>query len=419
MANAYAKLAGRDDVRPRPRNREDGDVAEIHGHEITKPTIKVIPMSSVTAEELRHLWRYRFYLGKLSLIVGHPGCGKSFLTTFLAAAVSRGSKLPLADGESFPAGDVVLLAAEDDPSDTIRPRLEAHGADLDRIHVVVCVESIGEDGKPLDRMLRFDLDIGRLATLLEQRQAEGRPIKLIVIDTLCSYWGKVDTFKSNEVRAVLGPLVELAAKHNVCIVGISHLNKGGHGPAVTRALGSMAIVGLARSAWLVCHDPDDPLAETGTSTRRLFLAVKSNLGPPQPGLAFEITDNGIVWTEQVGMTADRALAPPQRKREEKDKGHALREACEWLETRLGDSSEHESDVVRAEAKEAGISFGTFRRAKEDIGVISRKDRGLGGKWFLTLPPKDAQPPVDFEHDEHLEHVEHVTPIPDEFIGDTF
>jgi hypothetical protein len=139
-------------------------------------------------------------------------------------------------------------------------------------------------------------------------------------------------------------------------------------------------------------------------------------------LAFEITDNGIVWTEQVGMTADRALAPPQRKREEKDRGHALREAREWLETRLADGSEHESDVVRAEAKDAGISFSTFRRAKDEAGVISRKDRGLGGKWFIRLPPKDAQAPVDFEHvehDEHLEHVEHLTPIPDEFIDATF
>ena len=330
-----------------------------------KLSLDIKPMCDVEREDVSPLWPYRFYLGKLSIVAGHPGFGKSFFTHWLASRVSVGGRVPFQDA-NFPLGDVLLLASEDGPGDTIRPRLEACGADLTRIHVVEGVSEQTPEGKRIARMVRLDRDIAGLRQTLAQRRDEGRPVVLIVVDVLDSYLGKTDAWKSTEVRAVLGPFAAMAAEFNACVIGVSHLNKAGSGPAVTRAAGSMAFVGLARSAWLVCMDPEDVLAPTGTSNRRLLIQTKNNLSPAQRSLGFAITDAGLIFTDESDVTADAALARPDKRDDKKDRGGTLEACCDWLRTRLADGFEHPSDAVKDEAREAGHTFATFRRAKEEL-----------------------------------------------------
>jgi RecA-family ATPase len=337
-------------------------------------------MSDVKTEDVQPLWPLRFYRGKLNLLAGHPGLGKSYVSHWLAARVSVGGEVPFGDGERFPQGDVLLFAAEDGPGDTIKPRLVRCGADLSRIHVVEAVIEYDSKQQKIDRLAQLDRDIQQIKSLLSSRADSGRPIIAMVFDTIDSYLGKTDSHKSAEVRGVLGPLVALAAEFNICVIAISHLSKGGQGPAITRSLGSIAFVGLSRSAWLVTTDPDDPAAETGTSSRRLLLQVKNNLAPTQRGLVFHINERGIEWTEESSVTADRALAPVHKKKES-SKLHA---ACDWLSTRLAGGEAHESKLVMDEAKALGFARNMIFDARKAMDVKPFPD---DGKWFIRLVPK--------------------------------
>jgi AAA domain len=313
-----------------------------------------------------------------SLIAGEPGLGKSFLTLDLAARVTTGNPWPDGPHGFNEAGAVVLLSAEDDIADTIRPRLDRAGADVKQVNALQGVEFLGDKSRP--QMCRsFNLESDLQA--LEQAIVATADCRLVVIDPISSFLGKTDSHKNAEVRGVLAPLSALAAKHRVALVGVTHLNKCTGGKAINRVIGSIAFTGQARAAWLVT-------AAKGNTMRRLLLPVKNNLAEDVGGLAYSIIDGAVAWErDSVSISADDALAdePWNGGRTERD------DAAEWLRELLADGPMPQRDVAEA-AKANGISEATLRRAKAKAGIESRKQgNGRDARWTWRLPGQSDTP----------------------------
>lgn len=335
-------------------------------------------VSDVEAREIRWIWPGRIAVGKVTVIAGHPGLGKSQLTAFLAALVTTGGNWPNGDG-SAPLGSVIMLSCEDDIADTIRPRLEAAGADLTKVEVVEGVYSIS-GGR---NVFHVKNDMPHLEAALDRMEG----VKLIIIDPITAYLDGEDSHNTGDVRSALAPLQDLAMQRDIAVVVVSHLNKsGGNGRAVNAVTGSGAFVALSRGAFLVEKDADD-------SERRLLLPIKNNLAI-SPGLAFRIRekvlDSGIhapfleFENGTVDVTADEALA--QASGSKRSGSSALDDATLFLVEHLefGPMPAREmGDLAMA----AGISRKTLRKAHVELGVISRKDAGKNGGWIWSLPLK--------------------------------
>jgi hypothetical protein len=255
-------------------------------------------LSEVKPESVEWLWPGRLPKGKLSLIEGDPGTGKSTLTIDLAARVSVGGELP--DGMGCEAAGVVLVSAEDGPADTIRPRLDAAGADPSKVLALGLVS----DAEGHERLLSLPSDVPLLERGIERVGAG-----LVVIDPLVAFLPKnVDANKDQDVRRALAPLAGLAERTGAAVVAVRHLNKASGGNALYRGGGSIGIVGAARSALLVAKDPQD-------DARRVLAPQKSNLSQPAPSLAFSLenTANGAVrvaWRGESPLGESELLAAP-------------------------------------------------------------------------------------------------------------
>jgi len=345
------------------------------------PVPVLVRLSDVRAEPIRWLWPGRIAVGKLTLIAGDPGLGKSFLTLDIAARVSSGTPWPDSQDTANPAGGVVLLSAEDDLADTIRPRLDAAGADVFRIVFVSAVRAPNPDTggtRPVPFTLSADLPA------LEEAIEHIGGCRLVVIDPISAYLGggpRFDSHRNSDVRTVLAPLADLAARRGVAIVAVTHLRKG-EGPAMYRAMGSLAFVAAARAVWAVARDKDDP-----TGRRRLFLPVKNNLAGDQTGLAFALGQAAsgvpcVGWEpEPISISADDALSADRPA--DDDGGSALDEAVEWLREALADGPVQAKDVKR-QARWDAIAPRTLDRAKAQLKVIAAPD-GYRGPWVWRLP----------------------------------
>ena len=339
-------------------------------------------MSDIESKQISWLWPQRIARGKLTIIAGNPGLGKSQVTASIAAVVSTGGRWPV-DGQRCDRGDVIFLSAEDDPADTLRPRLEAAGADLTGVHVVDGVVK-GYAGTEVRQDRAFTLQSDLQA--LDERLSDLGEVALVVIDPISAYLGDTDSHKNAEVRSLLTPLAELASRHNVAIIGVSHLNKAAGTQALMRVLGSVAFVAAARAAYLVAADPED-------KSRRLLLPLKNNIGPDTGGLAFKIegatvpcgesslATSKVVWeSEAVNMTADDVVdsggagAVPK----------ATDEALGWLTQALSDGPVPSTEIFE-QAEACGISRATLRRASKRLGVVPKKS-GFGGSggWAWSL-----------------------------------
>lgn len=345
-----------------------------------KPGLIVTCAADVEPQPIDWLWPQRLAIGKLSMIAGQPGLGKSQLTAFLAAVVSTGGNWPCAEGAAE-RGDVLMLSAEDDLADTIRPRLEAAGADLDRVHVIEA--AMTDDGRG-QRGFSLAADLDKLADFL----ARNGNVRLVTVDPITAYLGGVDTHRTSDVRASLAPLQALAQKYRVAVVAISHLNKGGTTGAMNRVTGSLAFVAAARAAFIVAREPE--------SDRRLFLPAKNNLGNDSTGCAFKVEQRDlghgivapmIVWDrERVTVTADEALAASEATEDRSSKS----EAMAFLRDMLADKPLSARDVKRM-AAEAGISDKALRTARETIGIKPVKAGfGTTGGWVWELPAEAAR-----------------------------
>jgi AAA domain len=337
--------------------------------------------ADVNPEPVEWLWPGRIALGKLTLIAGEAGLGKSQVSIAMAASVTTGGEWPCREGRA-PQGGVVILSAEDGAADTVVPRLMAAGADLERVELVSAVR---------DEKSRRAFDLSVDLALLERKISEG-DVKLVIIDPISSYLGpKVDSHVNAAVRAVLEPVSEMAARLRVAIVAITHPPKGTGTTAINRFIGSIAFVAAARAAFMVTCDAEDEI-------RRLFLPVKNNLAPLGKGLAFRleqrlvadgIVGSSVAWeTETVTITADQALQAAD------DRGGgegAGADAEEFLREALAGGAVAVIDL-KADAKQAGLSWTTIRRAKDRLGVVAtRESHGRDGAgrwtWALSIPAR--------------------------------
>jgi putative DNA primase/helicase len=356
----------------------------------TEPTSLVIRIASdIQAQPITWLWPNRIAIGKQTLIAGDPGVGKSQLTCCLAAAVTTGGDWPCGEGQA-PQGSVVVFSAEDDAADTIVPRLLAAGADLDRVRIVEAVTTDDGKGNKSRRMFHLQADLARLETTL----SEIGDVRLVIIDPITAYLGGVDTHRNSDVRGVLGLVAEMAARHHVAVVVISHWNKSGVGSAVNRVTGSGAFTAAVRAAFMVAKDPED-------DGRRLFIPMKNNLARTDGGLAFRleqrivgkdqvIVGSAVSWdNERVTRTADEVLAATGIAGIHST---ALDEATDWLQELLASGPMAAKDI-QTQADAAGLSWATIRRAKDRLGIkpVRQSEGGDGnGKWLWALPADRLQ-----------------------------
>ena len=323
------------------------------------------------------LWAGRLARGKHTAFAGEPGDGKSQLSVYVAATISRGSEWPCDEGRA-PVGNVIIFNAEDGADDTIVPRLIAADADLERIHIVSAV--LQEDGKGR-RTFNLQADLA----LLEQKICEIGNVALVIIDPISSYMGKTDSHKNSEVRGALEPASEMAERMKVAILSITHFSKAGSGntnKALHRFIGSIAFVGAPRAAFAVIEDADK-------EGRMLVLHAKNNMAPKPQGLAYRllqtiVCDNIVAsyvhWdAAPVTISADEALGATEDKR-----GRSSRETAEtFLRERLAGGPLLQREM-KADAEGAGLAWATVRRAKDRLGIKPEKS-GMEGGWAWRLP----------------------------------
>jgi putative DNA primase/helicase len=310
--------------------------------------------------------------------------GKSQITASHAATVTTGGKWP--DGSHCAVGSVLMVSGEDDAADTIRPRLEAAGADLGRVHILDGIEEAGDGGEIMRRAFNLKCDLGHLEELLLQLG----DVRMVSIDPISAYLGDTDSYKNADVRALLTPLAELAGRFGAAIIGVSHLSKAGGQKALLRVSGSLAFVAAARAAYLIADDEEN-------EGRRLMLPLKNNIGPDQTGFSFRIEPmrlgNGIdtsriAWdSAPVTRTADDVLAAESSPGDDRS---ALEDAKDFLCEMLA-AGPVEGKTIYRQAEEAGHAKRTIDRAKRELNVDSRKaSASMNGPWRWELPPKVAK-----------------------------
>jgi AAA domain len=331
-------------------------------------------LTDVTRELLQWLWPGRIPLGKLTLLCGDPGLGKSFVTLDLAARVSRGEPWPDLPLFRTTPGGVVLFNAEDDLGDTIAPRLDKMNANDTRIFAVQGIGGLdAKNGAQWKRSFSLETDLPRLEEML----AEHPDTRLVIIDPISAYTGTVDSHKNAEVRGLLAPLADLAGRHHVAVLSVTHLSKSGGSKAVYRAMGSLAFAAAARAVWAIVKDQDD-------SQRRLFLPAKLNVAQDPDGLAYRIKDGRVAWeADPIRIHADDAFAAEMRAANGSgNRGSERREAADWLRDELASGPKPASEVIEL-GEQYGFTERTLRRAYKQIGEKAKKE-SFDGPWMWRL-----------------------------------
>lgn len=340
------------------------------------PAIQLTPASAIKPRPVKWLWEGRIAIGTLALLAGREGIGKSTLAYWLVAQITRGV-LP---GESFGEPRAVLIAAtEDSWEHTIVPRLIAARADLDRVFRVE-VRSADE--------AYVGMNVIRDLKQLEQaaRQVDAG---LLLLDPLMSRLGDQDTHKDSEVRVALEPVVDVADRVGMSVLGLIHHNKSGSTDPLQLIMGSKAFTAVARSVHTVVLDPDDEAEE-----RKLFGTPKNNLGRTNlPTLSFAIesaavdTDEGTAWTGRLvwgAEVSESISAVMERSGSENSDRTALKEAAEWLHDFLSMTGVVGSARVKDEGRKAGHSESALKRARHRIKAESRSE-GFPRTTYWYLP----------------------------------
>lgn len=359
---------------------DDYEPASRSAPRLTAERALLTRLADVTPRPIRWVWAGWLALGKISVIDGDPGLGKSLVTIDVASRISRGATMP---GDSpgaltgEPAG-VVLLTAEDDPTDTLRPRVDAAGGDPARITTLNGVET--STGERMPRLT--DLDLIRDAI-------ESVSARLVIIDPVMAYLAG-DAHRDNEVRQTLGPLAKLASDLDVAVLIVRHLNKSGGAHALYRGGGSIGIIGAARVGMLIARDPDDEGV-------RVLASTKSNIAEQPGSLAYRIESHGttarVEWTGPSSHDPTSLLATTGGA----EKSSTLVEdAVAWLIDELAAGPRPAVELMK-EGKAAGFTERTMTRAKA-LGKIGSFRTNLGGTrgagvWFWGEKPTDANSAV--------------------------
>ena len=337
----------------------------------------LVPASSITPEPISWLWSGWLAAGKLHILAGIAGTGKTTIGTDFAAIVSAGLAWP--DGTVAPVGDAAYWSGEDGINDTVIPRLAAAGADLQRVQIIGA-----ENARPFNP----SNDMAELEAAIIARAGA---IRLLVLDPLVAVVGAVDSHKNAETRAALAPLAELARRTGVAIVGIHHLSKGTTGRDPTERLsGSLAFGAVARVVMITAQTQ----GEDAAMGDRVLMRAKSNIGADSGGFRYSIIERAVpsspsilATTVQWGATiegrARDVLADAESQAGGGRGGAAMKDAIDFLRDALA-GGPVAVPVLQAAAAGAGMSWTTIRRAKALIRVLVLKS-GMDGGWTWALP----------------------------------
>lgn len=349
-------------------------------YEVESRLIGVL-LDTVTIQPVQWVWPNWIPAGKLSLLIGDPGLGKSIFTLDIAATISTGREWPGKNAERAVQGITILLTAEDGLADTVKPRIVRQGGDASRIWALQSVK-VGED----EREFSLTADLILLEKQIEfLKDGSKNKVKLIVIDPLSAYIGDKDSYKDSEIRGLLRPLATLAEKHHVAILCILHMNKSGSGKAIYRALGSIAFGATARFVFGIAIDPND-------KERRLVLPIKSNLAKLPSGLAYKFDENGKIVCEKepvVDVNAESIFTVNASFNSEEGS-----DAEEFFKAVLGEGGRLPAIDIQRDARMNGISETTLNRTKRRLGIKSEKVRIDKVDRWVWYWPKDEKPGQD-------------------------
>lgn len=319
--------------------------------------VTITKASEVEVREIEWLWYPYIPFGKVTVIQGDAGDGKSTFVLKLAAMLTCGEPMPFTDGEGQEPVNVIYQSSEDDADDTIVPRFIKAGGNLDRLLFI----------SEKEKYLSFTDE--RLVEAIKMTDA-----KLIVLDPLSAYIGEDTGINSaNEVRRQFRPLIEIAKERRCAILIVHHMNKATGQKAINRAVGSVDIVGAARSVLLVARTDKDRPSE------RILAQVKCNVAPTGNAIVFSVGEKGIEWIEETAKTADEILGNMCAVSGRPDE--QLSQAKEILSQFVGNEPVPQKEVMnRMEA--AGIGESTAKKAKAALGLQSVKQ---GKLWFWCKP----------------------------------
>ena len=303
-----------------------------------KDSVKIIRMSDVELTPVEWLWRPYLPFGKLSVLQGNPGEGKTYFAMHLAAACTNGKLLP--NMERMEPFNVIYQTAEDGLGDTVKPRLIEAGADLDRVLVID------------DSEVQLTLSDERIEKAIIENNA-----RLVIIDPIQAYLGAdVDMNRANEVRPIFMRLGQVAQRTGCAILLIGHLNKAAGMQSLQRGLGSIDIAAAVRSVMFIGKLKHDP-------TMRILTHEKSSLAPPGASLAFSLGDeSGFRWVGEYDITADEMLSGIEPQRETK-----TQQAKDLICALLAGGKQVLSEDIDKAALERGIPGRTVRDAKRELG----------------------------------------------------
>lgn len=316
---------------------------------------KITRMSDVEAEDVKWLWFPYIPIGKVTLLEGDPGLGKSWFTMALAAFISSKTRLPRCT--EAPQGKVLLLSAEDGLADTIRPRLDMLGADAKRVYAYNTSVYLDEDG----------------FAEIEKYVEELRP-SLVIIDPIVAYMGGgVDLFRANETREIMNGLAQIAERQQCAIIAVRHLTKGGKDKAIYRGSGSIDITAAARSVLMVGQHPDE-------SHIRCICHIKHNLSQKGDTIEYSLDagrTNPFRFEGFSYITPEQILKADSNNDNTKVKDEAEKFLSETLQKRSVDQ-----DMLFRDAEAAGISRKILKQAAEKLEIRKIKSKGKV-KWLFT------------------------------------
>jgi hypothetical protein len=325
------------------------------------PKLRAVCLADVSIQRTTWLWDGWIPNGKISIIEGDPGGGKSTLTLDLAARLSTGSPMPHGDGPQAQPRATCILSAEDDHRETMPLRLLAAGADLRYVHTLL---SVSIDG--VEHPIAIPRDIDAIESWIRLHDPA-----LLVIDPLNAYLQGVDSHKDQDIRVCLARMAKMAQDTRVAVLIVRHLVKA-NVRAIHRGGGSMGIIGAARSGMVLAKNPDD-------ESIRVLASVKNNLAPAPRSLAFRFESGAdasrIVCTGFDRHGADDLMGERMEQ--------PITEAMAFLRSELADGPKSVAELMR-ESRKAGISDMTLRRAKAELRVMAQKS-SFSGDWRWGMP----------------------------------
>jgi putative DNA primase/helicase len=364
--------------------------------DVVQNAVRVIPLkdgvvltcgASLKPQPVQWLWPGWLALGKFHLLAGAPGQGKTTIAMALCATVTDGGRWP--DGSRCEPGNVLVWSGEDDPADTLLPRLMASGADVSRVHFITGARLNGE---------LQGFDPARDMQALQQAAERIGQVRLIVVDPVVSAVA-CDSHKNGETRRALQPLVDLATNLNAALLGITHFSKGGQGgdPSL-RVLGSVAFTAVARVVMVAAKVKDDEGKD-----RRILARSKSNIGPDEGGFEYHLEQSEpqpgihashVTWGQAVEGSARELLTDPNE--DARERSSTGSDADDALRRFIGTDTVPKEAVVAAMRAE-GFTLKMVRNAFERAGVQSKRS-GFGAemKAYWSLPhgtelPQDESP----------------------------